>query len=142
LSDQWHRRGEGQIGRPKPENPKRALVALNELKALGVLLALDDFGTGYSSLGYLKQFPVDILKIDRTFTADLVHDEASHAIVIIELAHILDLSVVTEGVETAAQCTEGDTLGREFYQGYYFARPMSADRFDGWITSSTTSAVG
>ena len=75
------------------QDPKRALVVLNDLKELGVLLALDDFGTGYSSLSYLKQFPVDILKIDRTFTADLVHDQASHAIVtkIIELAHMLDL---------------------------------------------------
>jgi EAL domain-containing protein (putative c-di-GMP-specific phosphodiesterase class I) len=122
-------------------DPKRALVVLNELKALGVLLALDDFGTGYSSLSYLKQVPVDILKIDRTFTADLVHDPASHAIVtkVIELAHMLDLSVVTEGVETAAQCAEAAMLGSEFYQGYYFARPMSAARFDGWITAA---AVG
>jgi diguanylate cyclase (GGDEF)-like protein len=121
-------------------DPKRALVILNELKALGVLLALDDFGTGYSSLSYLKQFPVDILKIDRTFTADLVHDPASHAIVtkVIELAHMLDLSVVTEGVETAAQCAEAAILGSEFYQGYYFARPMSADSFDGWITAAAT----
>jgi diguanylate cyclase (GGDEF)-like protein len=120
------------------QDPKRALVVLIELKALGVLLALDDFGTGYSSLSYLKQFPVDILKIDRTFTADLVHDPVSHAIVTktIELAHMLDLSVVTEGVETAAQCAEATTLGSEYYQGYYFARPMSADSFDGWIAAA------
>ena len=81
---------------------------LSDLKALGVLLALDDFGTGYSSLSFLKHFPVDSVKIDRTFTADLVHDPASHAIAskMIELAHLLDLSVVTEGVETAAQRDE------------------------------------
>jgi diguanylate cyclase (GGDEF)-like protein len=119
------------------QDPKRALVVLNELKALGVQLALDDFGTGYSSLSYLKMFPVDILKIDRTFTADLVHDQASHAIVTktIELAHMLDLSVVTEGVETAAQCAEAAMLGSEYYQGYYSARPMSAHTFDGWIAA-------
>jgi EAL domain-containing protein (putative c-di-GMP-specific phosphodiesterase class I) len=111
------------------EDPKRALVVLTDLKELGVLLALDDFGTGYSSLSYLKQFPVDILKIDRTFTADLLHDPASHAIVtkIIELAHMLDLAVVSEGVETAAQRAAVSLLGSEFYQGYYFARPMSAE---------------
>jgi diguanylate cyclase (GGDEF)-like protein len=111
------------------QDPKRALVVLTDLKELGVLLALDDFGTGYSSLSYLKQFPVDILKIDRTFTADLLHDPASHAIVtkIIELAHMLDLAVVSEGVETAAQRAAVSLLGSEFYQGYYFARPMSAE---------------
>jgi diguanylate cyclase (GGDEF)-like protein len=111
------------------QDPKRALVVLTDLKELGVLLALDDFGTGYSSLSYLKQFPVDILKIDRTFTADLLHDPASHAIVtkIIELAHMLDLAVVSEGVETAAQRAAVSRLGSEFYQGYYFARPMSAE---------------
>jgi len=111
------------------QDPRRALVVLTDLKDLGVLLALDDFGTGYSSLSYLKQFPVDILKIDRTFTADLLHDPASHAIVtkIIELAHMLDLAVVSEGVETAAQRAAVSLLGSEFYQGYYFARPMSAE---------------
>jgi diguanylate cyclase (GGDEF)-like protein len=113
-------------------DPKRAGIVLSELKALGVLVALDDFGTGYSSLNYLKQFPVDIVKIDRVFTADLMRDAASHAIVtkVIELAHLLDLSVVTEGVETAAQCAEADMLGSECYQGFYYAQPMSADRFD------------
>ena len=123
------------------QDPKRALVVLTELKELGVLLALDDFGTGYSSLSYLRQFPVDILKIDRTFTADLVHDQASHAMVtkIIELAHMLDLSVVTEGVETAAQSAAASLLGSEFYQGYYFARPMSAECLDGLLLSAATA---
>ncbi len=123
------------------QDPKRALVVLTDLKELGVLLALDDFGTGYSSLSYLKQFPVDILKIDRTFTADLVHDQASHAMVtkIIELAHMLDLLVVTEGVETAAQCAAASLLGSEFYQGYYFARPMSAKCLDGLLGVAMTA---
>jgi diguanylate cyclase (GGDEF)-like protein len=118
------------------QDPRRASVVLTDLKELGVLLALDDFGTGYSSLNYLKQFPVDILKIDRTFTADLIHDHASHAIVtkIIELAHMLDLAVVTEGVETAAQRAAVSLMGSEFYQGYYFARPMSAEGVDGLLS--------
>jgi len=113
-------------------DPKRAQVVLSDLKVLGVLIALDDFGTGYSSLSFLKQFPVDSVKIDRIFTADLVHDSASHAIVskMIELAHLLDLSVVTEGVETAAQRDEALLMGSECYQGYYFARPMSAESLD------------
>jgi diguanylate cyclase (GGDEF)-like protein len=113
-------------------DPKRARVVLADLKALGVLIALDDFGTGYSSLSFLKQFPVDSVKIDRIFTADLVHDSSSHAIAskMIELAHLLDLSVVTEGVETAAQRNEARRMGSECYQGYYFARPMSAESLD------------
>ena len=113
-------------------DPKRARVVLSDLKELGVLIALDDFGTGYSSLSFLKHFPVDSVKIDRIFTADLVHDPASHAIAskMIELAHLLDLSVVTEGVETAAQRDEALLLGSECYQGYYFARPMSAESLD------------
>jgi len=123
------------------QDPRRALVVLTDLKELGVLLALDDFGTGYSSLSYLKQFPVDILKIDRTFTADFIHDQTSHAMVtkIIELAHMLDLSVVTEGVETAAQCAAASLLGSEFYQGYYFARPMSAECLDGLLVAAATA---
>jgi diguanylate cyclase (GGDEF)-like protein len=113
-------------------DPKRAQVVLSDLKELGVLIALDDFGTGYSSLSFLKHFPVDSVKIDRIFTADLVHDPASHAIAskMIELAHLLDLSVVTEGVETAAQRDEARHMGSECYQGYYFARPMSAESLD------------
>jgi diguanylate cyclase (GGDEF)-like protein len=113
-------------------DPKRARVVLSDLKALGVLIALDDFGTGYSSLSFLKHFPVDSVKIDRIFTADLVHDPASHAIAskMIELAHLLDLTVVTEGVETAEQRDEADFMGSESYQGYYFARPMSAESLD------------
>jgi diguanylate cyclase (GGDEF)-like protein len=113
-------------------DPKRARVVLSDLKMLGVLIALDDFGTGYSSLSFLKHFPVDSVKIDRIFTADLVHDAASHAIAskMIELAHLLDLSVVTEGVETVAQRDEAHRMGSECYQGYYFARPMSAESLD------------
>jgi diguanylate cyclase (GGDEF)-like protein len=113
-------------------DPKRARVVLSDLKVLGVLIALDDFGTGYSSLSFLKHFPVDSVKIDRIFTADLVHNSASHAIAskMIELAHLLDLSVVTEGVETVAQRDEALLMGSECYQGYYFARPMSAESLD------------
>jgi len=114
------------------DDSERALVVLQELKQLGVTLALDDFGTGYSSLLYLNQFPFDVVKIDRGFTAKVTHDRASQAIVgkVIELAHLLDLGVVTEGVETAEQLRAIEALGSESCQGYYFARPMDADQFD------------
>ena len=111
------------------QDAERALVVLNELKCLGVLLALDDFGTGYSSLSYLNRFPFDIVKIDQGFIFDMGHDPSSLAIVsaIIDLAHTLGLQVVAEGVETIIQCSDLASLGCDVCQGYYFAKPMSAD---------------
>jgi diguanylate cyclase (GGDEF)-like protein len=111
---------------------KRALDVLGELKELGVLLALDDFGTGHSSLSYLRRFPVDTIKIDQSFIADLVGDRSSHAIVskTIELAHMLDLSVVCEGIETREQHSAVTVLGSDFCQGFYFGRPMDAHLVD------------
>jgi EAL domain-containing protein (putative c-di-GMP-specific phosphodiesterase class I) len=110
------------------QDTDRALVVLGELKDLGVTLALDDFGTGYSSLTYLKRFPIDIVKIDRGFVADLEHDRASHSIIfaVVELAHLLGMTVVAEGVETLGQYEQLAALGCDFCQGFYFARPMSA----------------
>jgi diguanylate cyclase (GGDEF)-like protein len=110
----------------------RALVVLSQLKELGVLLALDDFGTGYSSLSYLMEFPFDVVKIDQTFIANLTENRASHAIVAktIELAHLLDLVVVCEGVETAEQDHEVTALAGDFSQGFYLSRPMTADMVD------------
>jgi EAL domain-containing protein (putative c-di-GMP-specific phosphodiesterase class I) len=114
------------------QDGERALVVLSELKHLGVSLALDDFGTGYSSLNYLKRFPIDIVKIDRGFVADMEYDGASQAIVfaVIELAHTLGMTVVAEGVETIAQHTQLSSLDCDSCQGYYFARPMSAAALD------------
>ncbi len=114
------------------QDSDRALVVLGELKNLGVRLALDDFGTGYSSLTYLKRFPIDILKIDQGFVADLEQDQASRAIVVavVDLAHTLGMTVVAEGVETAEQHKELASLGCDACQGYYFARPMSAGDVD------------
>ncbi len=118
------------------QDSERALVVLNDLKRLGVLLALDDFGTGYSSLSYLKRFPVDIVKIDQGFVADLGRDQASHAIVsaVVVLAHALGLTVVAEGVETLRQYDEVAELGCDACQGYYFARPMPAEDLDALMT--------
>jgi diguanylate cyclase (GGDEF)-like protein len=106
---------------------ERALLALNDLKDMGVRLALDDFGTGYSSLGYLRRFPVDSVKVDQEFVVNLGADAPSRIIVtaVIQLAHGLGMTVVSEGVETAAQHRELAELGSDSCQGFYFARPMS-----------------
>jgi diguanylate cyclase (GGDEF)-like protein len=114
------------------QDSERALVVLNELKSAGVLVALDDFGTGYSSLSYLKRFPIDIVKIDRCFIADLATDDASRAIVIavVELAQRLGKHVIAEGVENAEQLQLLRTLTCDKGQGYHFARPMSADALE------------
>jgi EAL domain-containing protein (putative c-di-GMP-specific phosphodiesterase class I) len=111
------------------QDSERAFIVLSELKSLGVRLALDDFGTGYSSLNYLKRFPIDIVKIDRAFVADLADDPASHAIVlaVVELAHALGMTVVAEGIETVEQHKRLLALGCDSCQGYYFARPMPAE---------------
>jgi diguanylate cyclase (GGDEF)-like protein len=109
---------------------ERALFVLNDLKDIGVKLALDDFGTGYSSLGYLRRFPVDTVKVDREFVANIDEDPASHTIVtaVIALAHGLGMTVVSEGVETAAQHQQLTALGCDSCQGFYFAPPMPASR--------------
>jgi len=119
----------------------RALAVLRQLKELGLRLALDGFGTGYSSLSYLTEFPVDVVKIDQTLIANLTESKATHAIVAmtIELAHLLDLVVVCEGVETAEQDHEVNALAGDFCQGVFFSRPMTADMVDD-LTGKTSSA--
>jgi diguanylate cyclase (GGDEF)-like protein len=104
---------------------------LLSLKRLGVRLSIDDFGTGYASLGYLKHFPVDILKIDRSFIQDVQTDRSDAAITkaVIEMAHSLDLEVVAEGVATEAQLAILRELGCDTAQGYLFATPLPADAF-------------
>jgi diguanylate cyclase (GGDEF)-like protein/PAS domain S-box-containing protein len=105
------------------------LATLRKLKELGVSIALDDFGTGYSSFSYLKRFPVDMLKIDRSFVAEVEHDGDHRAIVaaIIALAQVLGLKVIAEGVETEAQRQFLRGFGCEQIQGYLTGRPVDAD---------------
>ena len=110
----------------------QALGQLRAMKALGVQLAIDDFGTGYSSLAYLSRFPIDVLKIDRTFVNDIASEAADAAIVvsIIALAHNLKLRVIAEGVETEAQLDYLRRHGCDDMQGYYFSRPLPAAQFE------------
>ncbi|HEX6595808.1 MAG TPA: EAL domain-containing protein, partial [Acidimicrobiales bacterium] len=113
---------------------------LEELKALGLRLAIDDFGTGYSSLSYLRRFPVDQLKIDRSFVAGLGHDAQDTAIVtsVVSLAHALGLEAVGEGVETMEQLEALATLGCDLAQGFNWRRPGAFDDVDAWLTPSAT----
>jgi diguanylate cyclase (GGDEF)-like protein/PAS domain S-box-containing protein len=120
----------------------KSLVTLNKLKELGVKISIDDFGTGYSSLNYLKRFPVDTLKIDRSFVSDIVTDQDDAAIVkaVISLAHILNLRVVAEGVEAEAQRRFLLENGCDEVQGYHFGKPMSFDGFaEAWLQTSEGS---
>ena len=109
-----------------------AVETLHRIKALGVNLSIDDFGTGYSSLSYLSRFPIDVLKIDRSFVSDIGTDDNESPIVasIITLAHNLKLAVIAEGVETLAQLDYLRALGCDEMQGYYFSRPLPADEFE------------
>jgi diguanylate cyclase (GGDEF)-like protein len=106
-------------------------VTLKALKAMGLRLAIDDFGTGYSSLSYLTKFPIDIIKIDKSFMRQIGTDAAETAIVtaVISMAHSLNLVVVAEGVETREEFEFLANLGCDEAQGYYFSRPVAADLF-------------
>jgi diguanylate cyclase (GGDEF)-like protein len=106
------------------ENVNANLDLLHSLQAAGIHLSIDDFGTGYSSMSYLKRFPIDQLKIDRSFVHDVPGDGEAIATAIIAMAHSLGLTVVAEGVETADQLAFLREAGCDIMQGYYFARPM------------------
>jgi EAL domain-containing protein (putative c-di-GMP-specific phosphodiesterase class I) len=110
------------------DDAANTITILESLKDLGVLLGVDDFGTGYSSLAYLKRFPVDVLKIDRSFVNGLAHDLEDSAIVaaIVSLADTIGLQTLAEGVETRIQQDMLIGLGCTRAQGYLFARPLAA----------------
>jgi PAS domain S-box-containing protein len=122
----------------------RSAVVLSELKALGVRLDIDDFGTGYSSLSRLQRFPVDRLKIDRSFISSMDTDVETREIVriILTLAHGLGLKVVAEGVETAEQAGMLRDMGCELAQGYLYSRPVPSETIEQLLTSSRAASAG
>jgi EAL domain-containing protein (putative c-di-GMP-specific phosphodiesterase class I) len=111
-------------------NMHTAVEVLEGLRALGISISMDDFGTGYSSLSYLNSFPIDVLKIDRSFVGRMTDGDQPLQIVrtIIELARVLGMDVVAEGIETSEQYQLLDQMGCRFGQGYLFAKPMPADQ--------------
>lgn len=113
------------------QHPEQAARSLNELKAIGVRLSVDDFGTGHSSLSYLRRFPLDCIKVDRSFVQDLPNNKEASALVeaIVKMAHSLNMYVVAEGVETDEQLEFLHQTGCEGAQGYLLGRPMSANDF-------------
>jgi len=120
------------------KNVESTLKQLKEFKAMGITLAIDDFGTGYSSLAYLKQFPVDVLKIDRLFVREVATNpaDAEIASTIIKMAHQLKLKVLAEGVETQDQLDTLHRLGCEEFQGFLFSRPVPMSDFEKLLAPS------
>lgn len=121
------------------EDMEATLATLRSLKAIGVRLSVDDFGTGYSSLAYLKRFPLDTLKVDRSFVQDMpaAADDAAITSAIIAMAHSLKLEVVAEGVETREQLEFLKMRGCEYAQGYLISRPMSAPQLTPLLEQAT-----
>jgi EAL domain-containing protein (putative c-di-GMP-specific phosphodiesterase class I) len=124
------------------ENPEVAAVTLARLRGLGLLLSIDDFGTGYSSLSYLNRFPLDILKIDRSFISTMNQSDENLQIVktIVTLAGNLGMQVIAEGVETEEQLSQLRLLKCQYAQGFLFSEPLHAARADLFILNRTTPA--
>jgi len=114
------------------KDPEEAIEKLHELKLMGIKVAIDDFGTGYSSLNYLKRFPIDTLKIDKSFVSDVCKDPHDTAIVraIIDLGHALDVTVIAEGVETKEQLQYLSALECDVVQGFLFSKALSVKAFE------------
>lgn len=113
------------------EHQEEAVQILQGLRQQGIRIAIDDFGTGYSSLAYLKQFPLDVLKIDKRFVEDIPHerDDMEIAATIVAMGHSLRLTVLAEGVETQEQLDFLEQQGCDYYQGYLSCPPLPANEF-------------
>ncbi len=113
------------------DHTEESLIWLQSLKETGLKLSIDDFGTGFSSLSYLHRFPMDVLKVDKSFVDDILHVQKNAKLVdsIISLAHNFDLSVVAEGVEEKAQLEFLRQLGSDYIQGYYYSKPLAGKDF-------------
>ena len=126
------------------KDPELAIEKLHELKLMGIKVAIDDFGTGYSSLNYLKRFPIDTLKIDKSFVSDVCKDPHDTAIVraIINLGHALDVTVIAEGVETKEQLQYLSALECDVVQGFLFSKALSANAFEELLVEQRRVASG
>ncbi len=126
------------------DNAEAAVTLLEELSRMGIVVSIDDFGTGYSSMSYLRRFPIDKLKIDRSFISDLTTntDAASIVKAIISLAHSLRLRVVAEGVETPEQLEQLRTLGCDQYQGYLRSAAVPAAEIERLAAASASASNG
>jgi EAL domain-containing protein (putative c-di-GMP-specific phosphodiesterase class I) len=115
----------------------RARAILTELRSNGIQIAVDDFGTGYSSLAYLRELPIDELKLDRSFVLPMDTDPRASALVAstIALAHSLGLRIIAEGVETRETRNELEQLGCDNAQGYFVSRPVTVQELDGWLAA-------
>ncbi|HTD89770.1 MAG TPA: EAL domain-containing protein, partial [Burkholderiales bacterium] len=122
-------------------DPDRAVAVLKSLRSTGIGISIDDFGTGYSSLAYLRRFPLDELKIDRSFLVEANEDSAAIASAIIALGHSLRLNVVAEGVECEQQLEFLRSRDCDEYQGYYFSKPIPADAFEALLRSEERSTL-
>ena len=123
------------------DDPEQALNLLTAIKKLGVHLAIDDFGTGYSSLSYLQMFPLDTLKIDRSFIVGMLEGRQSLPASIVNLAHNLDLNVVAEGVEQAEQFDELKNMNCNEIQGFFYGKPMPGHELIDFISEHQVSDV-
>jgi len=117
-------------------NELAAKIQLEHLRSLGFSISMDDFGTGFSSLGYLKKYPFDYIKIDRSFVADMAEKKESHILVktIVDMAHNFGIQVIAEGVESLDQLEILETLGCDYVQGYLFSPPMAKEEVLAYIT--------
>ncbi len=124
-------------------DPVAAAATLNRLKAMGIRLAVDDFGTGYSSLGYLKRFPLDVLKIDREFIADIEENDSDQTLcrAMISMGRGLGLEVVAEGIETKAQRDFLRFEGCQTGQGFFLAKPMPVDEYEALLTMEVAAGA-
>jgi EAL domain-containing protein (putative c-di-GMP-specific phosphodiesterase class I) len=124
------------------EDPERVVALLHQVREIGVRVAIDDFGTGHSSLAYLKRFPVDNLKIDRSFISDVPSDKNNVAITqaVIAMGHSLGMRVIAEGVETRAQHNFLLAHKCDEYQGYFFSKPLAEADFTALLAKPRRAA--
>jgi two-component system CheB/CheR fusion protein len=119
-------------------SPQNTLKLLEELKLLDIRVAIDDFGTGYSSLNYLKTYPIDVIKIDKSFVEEILTNKKDFGVceTIVNLARALDMDVIAEGVETAEQNAILESLGCDFIQGYFYSKPKPFNELKSWVLNA------